>query len=167
MQTSKLARLANTYARHDPAELGGVLRARLARTPRCSVTLYLLGCQCWDRGRVAEAVRYFMLAHHAEAELQSAALLVFAGLSWVTRRNEELLPVLLDTWEEFRRPDFDRCHKECILLDAFAEDQPGLERVSPLARRLWRLPLKTLRAQLRQVILSSDAAQYPLLILPA
>ncbi len=105
-----------------------------------------------------------MLAHHAEPQLQSAALLAFAGLNWVSRRGALLLPVLLDTWEEFRRPDFDRYGRERALLDAFAAaPDPGLIHLPPLAGRLWRLPIATLRRQIREAVLSRDAAVYPLL----
>ncbi len=102
-----------------------------------------------------------MVAHHVEPRLQSAALLVFSGLNWVSRRGTVLLPVLLETWEEFRRPEFDHLPRERVLLDAFAEPDPGLNLVAPLARRLWRLPIRTLRAQIREAILSRDAALYP------
>ena len=108
-----------------------------------------------------------MIAHHAEPGFESAALLVFAGLNWASRRRAALLPVLLDTWEEFRRPEFDRQQDERHLLDAFAKPSDELNGVSPLAQRLWRLPLRTLRAQIREAVLSPDAGQYALLLAPA
>ena len=107
-----------------------------------------------------------MVAHHALPQLESAALLVFAGLNWVAQRGSSLLPVLLATWEEFRRPEFDRQREERLLLDAFAQPDPGLTQVSPLARRLWRLPVQTLRAQIREAIVSRDVGLYPLLTIP-
>ncbi|MCH8805282.1 MAG: hypothetical protein IH986_04260 [Planctomycetes bacterium] len=151
------------FARCPADEMFERLRERAEQSPRCPVTRYLLACQCFERGRSALAVRHMMVAHHVEPDYQSAALLVFAGLNWVSRRGSALLPVLLDTWEEFRRPEFDRHRKERALLDAFAEPEPGLERVSPLARRLWRLPIRTLRAQIREAVLSRDGERYPLL----
>ena len=130
------------------------------------MTRYLLACHCFDRGRSAAAVRHMMVAHHAEPQFESAALLVFAGLNWVSRRGAVLLPVLLDTWEEFRRPEFDRRPRERTLLDAFARPEPDLHELSPLAPRLWRLPIHTLRAQIRQAALTRDAGLYPLLTAP-
>ncbi|QOJ15740.1 MAG: hypothetical protein HRU75_14305 [Planctomycetia bacterium] len=138
------------------------LDERLATHPRCPAARYLRGCACFDRGRVATGVRHFMVAHHADAALQSAALLVFAGLNLTARRGAALLPVLLDTWEEFRRPQFDRFARERRLLDALAEPPPS-EGLPPMARRLWRLPLRTLRAQIRQAVLSGDVAMFPML----
>ena len=167
MHRRQLAALADQYARNPPERLGTLLAERLARAPRCPVTRYLLGCQCFDRGRSAAGVRHMMVAHHAEPQLQSAALLVFAGLNWGGRAGTALLPVLLDTWEEFRRPEFDRLPRERVLLDAFAEPDPGLAQMPPLARRLWRLPIRTLRAQIRTAIVSRDAGLYPLLTAPA
>jgi hypothetical protein len=108
-----------------------------------------------------------MIAHHAQPDFESAALLVFAGLNWIGRRGAPLLPVLLDTWEEFRRPQFDRYPQERMLLDAFAEPAVGLERVSPLAQRLWRLPIAALRSQIHEALLSRDAELHPLLTAPA
>jgi hypothetical protein len=149
-------------------ELARALAARVAAEPRCAVTRYLLACRCIDAGGPAWAVRHLMVAHHALPALESAALLVFAGLNWIARRDEPLLPVLLETWDEFRRPEFDRTAAECALLDAFAEPAGGLAGVSALARRLWRLPIQTLRAQIRAATTSRDAVEsYPLLVATA
>jgi hypothetical protein len=139
------------------------LERQLAESPRCPVTRYLLGCQCFDQRQIAVGVRHMMVAHHAEPDLQSAALLVFAGLNWCSRKSAPLLPVLLQTWEEFRRPEFDQYGKERLLLSAFAEPGAGLDLVSQLAQRLWRLPIAALRAQIRDAIASRDAYSYPLL----
>lgn len=167
MDRPRFADLLQRYAQTPGDRLTTLLEERLLVEPRCAVTRYLLGCQCFDRGRSATAVRHLMIAHHVDVQLQSAALLVFAGLNWVSRRGAQLLPVLLETWEEFRRPDFDRLRRERALLDAFAEPDPGLELMPPLARRLWRLPILTLRSQIRAAVLSRDAGLYPLLATPA
>jgi hypothetical protein len=166
MKLRRMTDLLRTFARCSPDELAALGQQRLLEEPRCPVARYILGCQCFDRGRSATGVRHLMIAHHAEPQLQSAALLAFAGLNWVSRRGARLLPVLLETWEEFRRPEFDRHRRERMLLDAFAEPDPGLGNLAPLARRLWRLPIQTLRAQIREVILSRDAALYPQLSAP-
>ncbi len=163
MTRRRLAQKVAAYARCPADRLAAQLEAGLAAEPRCPVTRYLLACHCFDHGRSALAVRHMMTAHHAEPQLESAALLAFAGLNWIGQRGAALLPVLLETWEEFHRPEFDRRPKERLLLDAFAERDPGLESVSPLARRLWRLPIQTLRAQIRSAVLSRDAGLYRLL----
>ena len=167
MYYRRLAKIIESYARCPAEQLAERFEARLRIDARCPVTHYLLACQCLDRGCSALAVRHMMIAHHAQPRYESAALLVFAGLNWVGQRGSALLPVLLETWEEFRRPEFDRHRCERVLLDAFAEPEPGLEHVAPLARRLWRLPIQTLRAQIRQAIVSRDAGLYPLLTAPA
>ena len=166
MGVRSFRRVIATLARCPSEQFASALESRLAEAPRCAATRYLLACHCFERGRSAHAVRHLMVAHHAEPDLQSAALLVFAGLNWISRRGTALLPVLLDTWEEFRRPEFDRLSRERLLLDAFAEPQPGLERISPLAQRLWRLPIRTLRAQIREAVLSGQPGAYPLLTVP-
>jgi hypothetical protein len=164
MDFRSIHEIAAAHRSCSAAEFGEWLRRRLATAPRCPETNYLYACHCFDRGRRTQAVRYMMTAHHTEPALESAALLVFAGLNWVNRRAEALLPVLLDTWEEFRRPEFDRYYKERRLLDAFAGPRDELDGVSPLARRVWRLPIRTLRAQIREALLSPDAGPYPLLL---
>ncbi len=167
MTRRRLAELARQFARLPAERLAPALEESLAADPRCPVTRYLLACWCFDHARPATAVRHMMIAHHAEPQLQSAALLAFAGLNWVSRRGTLLLPVLLETWEEFRRPDFDRYARERALLDAFAAPDPGLAQLPPLAGRLWRLPIAGLRRQIREAVLSRDAVVYPLLATPA
>jgi hypothetical protein len=167
MNRRRLVEVAQGYARSPADKLTALLEQRLAVEPRCPVARYLLGCQSFDRGRVATAVRHMMIAHHAEPQLQSAALLAFAGLNWVKRRGVALLPVLLETWEEFRRPEFDRLERERALLDVFARAAPELQQLPPLAGRLWRLPIQVLRAQIRAAVLSREPGLYPLLAAPA
>lgn len=123
-----------------------------------------MGCHCLDRGCPALAVRHMMIAHHAEPDLESAALLVFAGLSWVGRRTTPLLAVLLQTWEEFRRPQFDRFPRERLLLDLLAQEPLPAGSLSPLARRLLRLPIPALRRQIRAALSSQEVCSYPLLL---
>lgn len=167
MNIRAIAAVVNEWRRQSPERGATYLESRLLENPRCPVTRYLLGCQCFDRDRAATGVRHMMVAHHAEPEFQSAALLVFSGLNWVSRPGTPLLTVLLDTWEEFRRPEFDRYPRERVLLDALAEELPGLSSASALAQRLWRLPISTLRAQVRQAVANLDSASYPLLLAPA
>ncbi len=167
MDIRTLNTIVTARGERSAAEFAEWLRQRLKNEPRCSLSHYLLACQCFDRGHGARAVRHMMIAHHAEPALESAALLVFSGLNWVNRPATELLPVLLDTWEEFRRPEFDRHYKERRLLDALAEPRDELNGVSPLARRLWRLPIRTLRSQIREAVRSPNAGQYPLLLATA
>lgn len=166
MMQRRVAEWAQRYAGLSSDELCALAVQRLETEPRCAVTRYVLACACFDRGRSATAVRHLMIAHHADPHLQSAALLTFAGLNWVSRRGDQLLPVVLETWEEFRRPEFDRCPRERVLLNAFAASDPGLAQLPALAQRLWRLPIRTLRAQIRQAILTRDSGLYPLLSAP-
>ncbi|MFQ5807340.1 MAG: hypothetical protein ACE5I3_12910 [Phycisphaerae bacterium] len=167
MNVHSLNEIVAAHTQRSATEVVAWLEHRLKSEPRCPVTRYLLACHCFDRRRCAQAVQHMMTAHHAEPAFESAALLVFAGLNWASQRKAACLPVLLDTWEEFRRPEFDRHRKERRLLDAFAKPREELNGVSPLARRLWRLPIRTLRAQIREAVLSPNAGQYPLLLAPA
>lgn len=150
-----------------PEQMRQRLYTRLLAEPACPVTRYLLGCSEFERGRPATAVEHLMIAHRGEPTLESASLLVFAGLNWIGRRPSALLPVLLDTWEEYHRPEFDRSPRERVLLDALAAPADGLDRMSPLARQLWRLPIATLRSQLRAAVSQRAAGPFALLLSPA
>lgn len=110
---------------------------------------YLVGCSDLDAGRPANGVRHLMVAYHVLPELQSASLLVFAGLNWISRPGSPLIEVLLDVWAEFRQPDFDRTRVERTLLDVLEAPLENAVVGSALARKLWRLPVSTLRNQLR------------------
>lgn len=157
----------------DVAERGGAealsawAEKRLAAEPRCPVASYLLGCYCLDRGRPARGARLLMVASHAEPRLESAALLVLAGLRWTSYRNLALLTTLLQTWELFRRPEFDRTRIERRMFDLFAPAEERSPTGSRLAERLARLPIPCLRAQIREALRSRDAELGPWLLLPA
>ncbi|MBK9120143.1 MAG: hypothetical protein IPM18_11165 [Phycisphaerales bacterium] len=159
----RAAELIHSYAHSAPEERLRLLEERLAHFPRCALTRYLAGCSGFDHGRPATAVRHMMIAHHADPHLESAALLAFAGLNWTSQPGSPLLRVVLETWEEFRRPLFDRYPLERRLLDAFADQGSTRDDLPALARRLWRLPLATLRAQLRAALDTRDVEMFPLL----
>ena len=80
MNARMLSELVSTYADRSGDDWSARLEARLRPHPRCPVARYLLACDCFDRGRAALAVQHMMIAYHAEPDLQSAALLAFAGL---------------------------------------------------------------------------------------
>lgn len=159
MRSSLVMQIAKPYATMPCDVRSAALAKALEQTPRCPVTRYLAGCEALDAHRPATAVRHMMVAHHSAPEFQSAALLVFAGLSWVEQAERPLLNALLDTWEEFRRPSFDQTAAEQVMLDCFAEPEPSWEGVSTLARKLWRLPILMLREQIREV--ASDPKHAP------
>ena len=167
MSTRELSSLLASFPLRGSAGWADGLRRRVHASPRCGVGRYLLACELLDEGLPAAAVRQLMVAHHVAPALESAALLVFAGLNCVSRGGALLLPSLLDTWEEFRRPEFDRTRLEQTLLNAFDEPVTGLSGLSPLARRLWRLPIRTLRVQIRAALTSEGPAHYPMLLAPA
>lgn len=129
-----------------------LLADRLATQPRCGVTRYLAGCAEFDRRRFGVAVRHMMVARHAEPQFDSAALLVFAGLSWIDRPADPPLTVLHDTWIEFRRPAFNESRRERLLLSLLAEP----EAIAPASlpadlRRFVVLPIGFLRHEFARV----------------
>src|SRR5262249_52081782 len=81
------------------------IERRLRTEPRCPVAHYLAGCAAFDEGKTALGARHMMICHHVDSSLESAALLAFCGLTWSLRGSTPMLRVLLDTWQEFRRPE--------------------------------------------------------------
>ena len=167
MRDCALAEIVAAFGRCDTTEYLAWLEARVGATPQCAISRYLLGCQYFDRGRTAQAVRQMMTAHHLEPCLESAALLVFSGLNLIRQRSGTMLSVLLETWTEYGKPPFDRFSGERHVLDAFVERSDAIANASPLARRLWRLPIRLLRRELVAAVASADARQYSLLLAPA
>lgn len=125
------------------------LLERLAQTPRCPLTRYLIGCDAWDRDRPASATRHFMIAYHAEPRLASAALLVFAGLVYFSRSDQSLLHAIEQAWGDFRRPEFDVSLRERRLLDALDAPPPSGPPARVEYASFWRLPIARLRGELR------------------
>ncbi|MBL8878587.1 MAG: hypothetical protein JNG88_05655 [Phycisphaerales bacterium] len=124
--------------------------ARLRQQPRCAVARYVAGCRCFDANRPAIAVRHLMIANHADAQLESAALLVFAGLAWISDPTRTLLETLAATWIEYRRMPFDRTPRERELLDHIAARVP-LEAYAANANAavFRRIPILRLRETVR------------------
>lgn len=148
--------LIDRYAASGP-RLDVELARRLAQQPRCAATRFLLGCREFDARRPAHGARHFMIAYHADPELQSAALLAFTGLYWSCQPRRGLLDVVLDVWHDFRRPEFDVRRRERRLLDAFAEPAPDWPASALAVARFWRLPIAALRDALRRAASAADA----------
>ena len=166
MQNHALAEIVAVAKSSNVANYVSWLEARVAASPQCALTRYALACQYFDHGRVAQAVRQMMPAHHIEPRLESAALLVFTGLNLVRRRSGPMLDVLLETWNDYGKPPFDRFVAERRILDAFAESTRAIAGAAPLARHFWRLPIRSLRQELAVAVASADAGQYSLLLAP-
>lgn len=167
MKPRALAELALTLAPLRGPALIRALRQRLAQQPRCPVARYVMACDLLDRSEPAPAARHLMIAYHAEPRFASAALLAFASLAWVSRPASQLLHVLLDTWAEFHRPVFDQTRAETAFLDAFREPEPPALSGDLFARRLWRLPIRSLRAQVADAVAARIAEFWPILSQPA
>lgn len=167
MKTQVLVEQAVALAPLRGTALLQAIGRRLGREPRCPVARYVLGCLALDGSDPGAAARQMMIAYHADARLSSAALLAFTGLAWVSRPGLPLLHVLLETWEEYRRPTIDRTRAERALLDAFRVAEPAGLRDDVLARRLWRLPIRALRAQLADAVAARSAEVWSILSLPA
>jgi hypothetical protein len=117
--------------------------------PENGLVWYLLGMSHLAAGDVSRAVRAFQVSYHRQPAFETAALLVFAGQDLPSNDVDQLLPRVVETWQEMRRPRLERDPRERRLLDRLRLDQGAPPDVSSrLARTLWRLPLPQLREQL-------------------
>ena len=128
---------------------------------------YALGC-AWLNARNPEAAtRAFQLACHAHPGLDSAVLLAFACLRMRGPDMPRLLPILLETYEEIRRPSIPGSAWERLFLrelGAPGADPPGL---APLARALRMIPVECIGQQMADAVARRPAWAAPLLAGPA
>lgn len=88
---------------------------------------------------MADAAKKFGMAHHADWELESAALLTFTCLKSRDEDGEAFLRHLSTTWTEMRRPALGAREAEQLMLDGLAEDGEEPARLSMLGRVAWRV----------------------------
>ncbi len=151
----RLRPLLQRYRSLSREELAQAIEVRLFEQPRCAASRYLAGCLAFDDGRRAIAVRHWMIAQHAEPQFQSAALLVFTGLNAIARPADSVWSLLRSTYAEFREPTFGERPKEQLLFAAFEEPPPPAVSSDPQTAHFWRLPLHSLRAELRQLAVAA------------
>lgn len=88
---------------------------------------------------MADAARAFGMAHHADWELESAALLTFTCLKSRDEDGEAFLRHLSTTWIEMRRPALGARAAEQLVLDGLMEDSEVPARLSILGRVAWHI----------------------------
>lgn len=118
-----------------------------------AATWYLAGVQALRAGRVREAARAFGIAHHADFELVSAALLTFAGLKASSGGEGDVVQLIAATWREMKRPALGETHVDGQMLGAITQTAPtGPRNGSALAALIWGVSNEADRRRLQELI---------------
>lgn len=119
--------------------------------PDRAAAWFLLGTDLLRAGRMADAARAFGMAHHADWQLESAALLTFTCLKSRDEGGEAFLRHLTTTWIELRRPVPGERAVEQLVLDGLAENGEEPSRLSALGRVAWRVGPPEVREALSRI----------------
>ncbi|MFQ5423811.1 MAG: hypothetical protein ACE5F9_07505 [Phycisphaerae bacterium] len=125
------------------AEAGGraeALRSALdpdARGNVNAVAWYLVACGRLREQRTPEAARAFGIAHHADCNLESAALLTFACLKAASRGPGAIVEQIAVTWDELGRPAIGDHREDRLVLECLASTTRDIPQLSPIGRLAW------------------------------
>ena len=125
---------------------------------------YLHGVALLREGRTREAARAFGIAHHADGNLETAALLTFATLKARDRGYQQspgnvevadagysdFVERVTETWEEMKRPEIARKPQDQQVLDCLESTTRDAPALSPLGRLIWLVSSPTDQSRLEQ-----------------
>lgn len=98
---------------------------------------FLAGCAHLRAGQTRQAARAFGASHHADCDLESAALLTFACLKASTADSSDLLEQIVETWEEMCRPPIASRDNERLMIDCLESTTRDPPELSPIGRLAW------------------------------
>ncbi|MEK6644318.1 MAG: hypothetical protein AABZ08_10445 [Planctomycetota bacterium] len=113
---------------------------------------YLTGVQNLRDGHIREAVRAFGIAHHADCDLVTAALLTFAGLKASSVPAGDLIHQIVTTWHEMNRPRLNATKADALMRSAIQRTAPPAPTGSELAGFIWVVVGPDERERLKQLI---------------
>jgi hypothetical protein len=121
-----------------PTQRRAVLEKHVDGADFSAPAWYLLGCAYLQEGRPRLAARAFGVAHHADWQLESAALLTFACLKAAEGPDSDVIQQAVQTWREMREPDLFHHVPDRIMLTGLAATAPALPPLlSPLGQLIW------------------------------
>lgn len=129
-----------------------------ATGPDRAAAWFLLGADRLRTGEMADAAKKFGMAHHADWELESAALLTFTCLKSRDDGGEVFLQHLSTTWTEMRRPALGAREAERLVLDGLAEDGEEPKRLTVLGQIAWRVGPPGAREALSRIVVGDAVA---------
>jgi len=128
---------------------------------------YLCGCAALREYRCKEAARAFGMAHHADCNLETAALLTFACLKASEGETSDIIEQIVVTWREMKELDVSRTGADRQMLACLADCGAPPADLSSLGRLAWRVvgsavrpKLLTLAADSRWVALRGSGADH-------
>ncbi len=137
------ARYAEAMRAWREAKSGGraeALRSALDPDARGNVNAmawYLVACERLREQRTPEAARAFGIAHHADCNLESAALLTFACLKAASGGPCAIVDQIAVTWDELGRPAIDDHREDRLVLECLASTTRDIPELSPIGRLAW------------------------------
>ncbi len=98
---------------------------------------YLIGCAHLRLSHPKQAARAFGIAHHADCNLETAALLTFACLKARDGEDSDIIEQINDTWHEMNEPNIFHRKEDRRILACLGETSkttpPGLAPPEQLA----------------------------------
>jgi hypothetical protein len=145
------------------ADREGAMRSLLNRPGLNGPAWYLCGCACLQEYRAKQAARAFGMAHHADSNLETAALLTFACLKAADGQDSDLVEQITTTWQEMKNPDILHRQQDRLLLDCLeATCGQAPASLSPLGRLAWLVVGPVLRDRIERLVTGDDACWAPL-----
>jgi hypothetical protein len=122
-----------------PDERTDALDRMTQACPANAAAWYLRACAELAADRPREAARGFGAAHHADCDLESAALATFASLKVGEHEGGDLISQIVETWKEMNRPPLMRKAVDRALLDGLLSTSRDAPPLSPLGRLIWAI----------------------------
>ncbi|MBN2561329.1 MAG: hypothetical protein JXQ75_10410 [Phycisphaerae bacterium] len=111
---------------------------------------YLTGCAHLHNGDTRQAARAFGMAHHADCNLESAALLTFACLKATEGEDSDIVEQIITTWHEMSQPDILRQKQDRLMLACLGSTADETPDLPPLGRLAWLVVAPHLRPKVQQ-----------------
>lgn len=110
---------------------------------------YLIGCAHLHEYRTKQAARAFGIAHHADCNLETAALLAFACLKAADGKDSDIVEQIITTWREMKQPDVLRQKQDRLLLACLESTTGKMPDLPPLGRLAWLVVGPALRPRVQ------------------
>jgi len=149
----------------SPGDRVEAMTPLLQRPETDGAAWFLHGCTLLQAYRTKEAARAFGMSHHADCEIETAALLSFACLKSADGEDPRIVEQIIATWHQMKRPEMTRRRADRLLLDCLASVSPVPPGMSPLGRLAWLVLGPSLRGRIEQAL--EDTGRWPELKLQA
>ncbi len=117
---------------------------------------YMIGCIHLGEYRTKKAARAFGIAHHADCNLETAALLTFACLKAAEGPDSDIVEQIITTWSEMGKPDVLRRRQDRRLLACLESTTCHAPALPPLGRLAWLVVGPGLRPKVQQLFASGQ-----------